>query len=164
MYVYNTWQYMYITWQHPSARRNTFASLGQASTASHGSDWSNFSDPSKKQLHVWLCPCTDPVSGPGRAGSWATRHVVNGIFQLTCEKCSKERLWMYIIYILHMRRYALDIPIYYLLVLSREWGNDPKSLVIIIPFPDSPIPPFPSIPIHSLLSTSKIKSKIQLKC
>ena len=83
---------MYITWQHPSARRNTFASLGQASTASHGSDWSNFSDPSKKQLHVWLCPCPDPVSGPGRAGSWATRHVVNGIFQLTCEKCSKERL------------------------------------------------------------------------
>ena len=48
-----------ITWQHPSARRNTFASLGQASTASHGSDWSNFSDPSKKQLHVWLCPCPD---------------------------------------------------------------------------------------------------------
>ena len=23
----------------------------------------------RKQLHVWLCPCPDPVSGPGRAGS-----------------------------------------------------------------------------------------------
>ena len=35
----------------------------------------------------------------------------------------------------------------FVLVLSREWGNDPKSLVIIIPAAP--------IPIHSLLSTSK---------
>ena len=39
------------------------------------------------------------------------------------------------------------IPAIILLVLSREWGNDPQSLVIIIPATPSPI--------HSLLSTSK---------
>ena len=42
-----------------------------------------------------------------------------------------------------------SIKINNLLVLSREWGNYPQSLVIIIPATP--------IPIHSLLSTSKIK-------
>ena len=53
--------------------------------------------------------------------------------------CQSMAIWSWIMF--HQPE------IIYLLVLSREWGNDPQSLVIIIPFPQQPI--------HSLLSTSK---------
>ena len=53
--------------------------------------------------------------------------------------CQSMAIWSWIMF--HQPE------IIYLLVLSREWGNDPHSLVIIIPFPQQPI--------HSLLSTSK---------